>query len=73
MARGLEIEFVGDFHQRHIRIGEQFFGVLQLGAVDVLRDGATHILFKNTRQLRVAVRQLLLRRLDLLGGDERVV
>ena len=56
MARRLEIEFVGDFHQRHIRKGKQVFCVLQFGAVDVLRNGAMHVLFENTRQLWIAIR-----------------
>ena len=73
MAGGFEIEFVRNLHQGHIRQREQIFCVLKLGTVYVLRDGTMHMLFKNTRQLRIAVRQILLRYLNLFAGNQRVV
>ena len=69
MAGRFKIEFVGDFHQRHIGKGEQVFCVLQFGAVDILRNRTMHMLFEDTRQLRITVRQILLRRLDLFAGN----
>ena len=73
MAGGFKIQLVRDLHQGHIREGKQVLCVLQLGAVDVLRNRAMHVLFKNTRQLRIAVGQGLLRCLDLLTGNQRVI
>ena len=73
MAGGFEIEFVRNLHQGHIRKRKQIFCVLQLGAVDILCNRTMHVFFKDTRQLRITVRQILLRRLDLFAGDQRIV
>ena len=56
MACRFKVQLVGDFRQRHLRVGKQLLGILQFGFVYVLRDGAVHIFFKNTCKLRIAVR-----------------